>query len=64
MDSITFEIDDVKIQLVNGIAYMWKNGTDIEPSIVLPIDQLKSIMDLSHLVSHSGKYQDFIASFK
>lgn len=42
MDSITLEIGDTTIQLVNGEALFWTNGTDHEPDVVIEISILRS----------------------
>lgn len=44
MDTITFKIGDTTIQLVNDEALFWANGTDHEPDVVVPIDQLRNAL--------------------
>ncbi len=51
MDVITFEIGDVTIQLVNGEALFWTNGTDHEPDVVMSIDRLKEALSTAHMLA-------------
>ena len=50
MDAITFDIGDVTIQLVNGMALFWMNGTDHTPDIELPIAQLQNALSTAHML--------------
>ena len=58
MDSITFEIDDVLIQLADGDARFWQRPTtrgihghgDSEPDIVIPIARLQAALGAAFML--------------
>lgn len=50
MDVITFEIGDVTIQLVNGVAMFWTNGTDHEPDVEIPIGRLQDALSTARML--------------
>jgi hypothetical protein len=50
MDSITFEIDDIIIKLVNGTVLFWKERSDHEPDIVLDIKRLNNALSTAHML--------------
>ena len=55
MDMITFEIGDTTIQLVNGEALFWTNGTDHDPDVVLAIDRLQDALSAARMLrKHDG----------
>ena len=55
MDTITFEIGDTTVQLVNGKALFWTNGTDHEPDVVLDIARLQDALSTSRMILRSGE---------
>ena len=50
MDTITFEVGATTIQLVNGEALFWANGTDHEPDVVVPIDRLLDALSTARML--------------
>ena len=50
MDTITFEVGDTTIQLVNGEALFWTNGTDHEPDVVVLIDSLQAALSTARML--------------
>ena len=50
MNSITFEIDDVTIQLVHGDVLMWAGTPDGEPDIVIPIARLREALSTATML--------------
>lgn len=50
MDTITFEIDDITIQLVNGEALFWIGPPDNDPDIVLPINKLRQALSTADML--------------
>lgn len=50
MDTITFEVGDTTIQLLNGEALFWTNGTDHEPDVVVLIDSLQAALSTARML--------------
>lgn len=50
MDSITFDLGDITIQLCGGYIYFWSGGTDHEADIVLPIDRLQEALSAARML--------------
>ena len=50
MDVITFEFGATTVQLVNGEALFWTNGTYHEPDVVIPIDRLQDILSTASML--------------
>ena len=50
MNSITFEIDDVTIQLVHGDVLMWAGTPCGEPDIVIPIARLREALSTAKML--------------
>lgn len=50
MDSITFEIGDITIQLVNGDALFWRCGVSHEPDFEIPIEQLRRALSTAGML--------------
>lgn len=51
MDSITFEVGDVTIQLVDGRVLIWKGVPDHEADIELPIEALRNALSAASMFS-------------
>lgn len=49
MDSITFEIDDYTIQLVNGRVLIWNGVPNKEADIDLPLDVLQRALSTASM---------------
>lgn len=62
MDSITFQIDDVLVQLANGDVRFWQLPTtrgifghnDNEPDIVIPVRKLRAALHAAFMLKHGG----------
>lgn len=50
MDTITFEIGDITIQLVNGETMFWKGGTNHEADVVVDIVKLQNVLSASRML--------------
>lgn len=50
MDTITFEIGDTTILLVNGEALFWTNGRDHDPDVVIEISLLRIALSAATLL--------------
>lgn len=50
MDSITFEIDDVTIQLVNGRVLIWNGVPDKEADVEFPLDVLRNALSTASML--------------
>ncbi len=50
MDTITFVVGNTTIQLVDGEALFWTNGTDHEPDVVVMIDHLQSALSTARML--------------
>lgn len=55
MNAITFELDEVTVQLVHGDALFWAGLPDGEPDIVLPIVRLRQMLDTAGLLVKGGE---------
>jgi hypothetical protein len=55
MDSITFEIDNITIQLVNGEMLIWIGVADHEPDIVLGINRLQDVLNAARMLHIGNK---------
>lgn len=53
MDSITFEIDDMTIQLVNGRVLIWNGVPNKEPDIDLPLDILQKALSTASMLTRA-----------
>ena len=53
MDSITFDLGDITIQLCGGDVYFWSEGTDHESDIVLPLDKLQDALSAARMLRKS-----------
>jgi hypothetical protein len=50
VDTITFEVDDVTIQLVNGSVLIWNGTTDHEPDVTLDLVHLQAALSTAHML--------------
>ena len=50
MDSITFEVGDVTIQLVNGRVLIWTGIPNKEADIDLPLDVLRNALSAASML--------------
>lgn len=50
MDSITFFVGEVTVQLVGGVVNFWRGETDRNPDITLPIQELKNALSTAHML--------------
>lgn len=50
MDSITFDIGDITIQIVNGRVLMWNGVPDKDADIDLPIDVLRNALNAASML--------------
>lgn len=50
MNSITFELDDCTIQIVNDLVYFWKGQADHEAEIILPWRTLSNALSTAGLL--------------
>jgi hypothetical protein len=53
MDSITFDLGDITIQLCGGDACFWIGGIDHEADIVLPLDKLQDALSAARMLRKS-----------
>lgn len=54
MDSITFEVEGMTIQLVHGDVLFWKGRTDLEPDIVMSVDRLQDVLSTARMIRKQG----------
>lgn len=50
MDSITFEVDDVTIQIVDGRVLIWNGVPNKEADIELPLDVLQKALSTASML--------------
>lgn len=50
MDSITFEVEGVTIQLVGGMALIWNGVPDKEADVELPLDVLRKALSTADML--------------
>jgi hypothetical protein len=55
MDSITFEVEDVTIQLVGGRVLIWNGVPNKEADIDLPIEVLRKALSAADMLVKSEK---------
>lgn len=51
MDTITFEISGVTIQIVAGVVCFWADNTDHPPDIELPIGKLQDVLNAARILN-------------
>ena len=57
VDVITFEIGNTTIQLVNGMALFWANGTNHEPDVEIAIDRMQDALSAARMLRKPGDDQ-------
>lgn len=55
MDSITFEIGDVTIQMVNNRVLIWNGMQDKEADVDLPLDILRNALQTASMLRRDKK---------
>ena len=53
MDSITFELGDVVVQLTNGLVHFWIGCPDHDPDVTVPIDRLSEALSTARMLRKS-----------
>ena len=55
MDSITFEVGDITIQLVAGTVMLWSGTIDKPADIEMPLEKLRQALSTAGMLAKSGQ---------
>ena len=60
MDSITFEVGGVTIQLVGDTMYVWNGCADHEADITIPIARLQDVLSAARMLRKTSNGEECV----